>query len=415
MSDTALAPTQERGDSTRAARPPLLAFATDPETETVIRDAFNVDLLEGAEVHRGGLDLAAKVLEKSMSPRVLLVDISGNRQPLTDLATLSQLVEPDVRVLVIGDREDLALYRGLTQGLGVVEYLFKPVTREIIAQHFVPVLTGSASTDRLLRTGRVIAVTGVHGGVGATTIATNLAWYLAERARRHTLLLDGDLYGAAASMMLSAKGRPGLRVALEHPNRVDELFIERSAQPVGERLFVLSGEGRLAEPPHIAPDAMSHVLKALRQRYKLLVCDAPFPSSPIGQAMFDAAQQRILVTDPSVAGARDALRYLAMPSPVESAGPPLLVMNMLGIQGGLDLAKFVDATARKPDLVIPYIKGTPRSAADLGEPLAAPNAGFAALIQTLASRAASVQGGIAASRRRFWGRRFGGGPLWDRQ
>jgi pilus assembly protein CpaE len=231
-----------------AERPTLLAFATDAETEQVLREAFNIDAMERAELHRGGLDVAARVLEKSLSPRVLLVDISGNRQPLNDLAALSQLVEPDVRVLAIGDREDLALYRGLTQGLGVVEYLFKPLTPEIVAQHFKPIITGEAASTRLLRAGKVITVTGVHGGVGATTIACNLAWYMAERLRRHTLLLDGDLYGAAAAMMLSAKGRPGLRVALEDPDRVDDLFIARSAQAVGDRLFVLSGAPALQIP-----------------------------------------------------------------------------------------------------------------------------------------------------------------------
>jgi pilus assembly protein CpaE len=385
-----------------AERPTLLAFATDAETEQVLREAFNIDALDRAVVHRGGLDVAARVLERTVSPRVLLVDISGNKEPLHDLAALSQLVEPDVRVLTIGDREDLALYRGLTQGLGVVEYLFKPLTPEIVARHFKPIITGEVANTRLLRSGKVITVTGVHGGVGATTVASNLAWYMAERLRRYTLLLDGDLYGAAAAMMLSAKGRPGLRVALEDPDRVDDLFIARSAQAVGDRLFVLSGEGRFSDPLEVGPDALPRVLTALRQRYKFLVCDAPFPGSPIGRDMFEAAHQRVLVADPSVAGARDALRYLAMPVGVESTGAPLLVLNMAGVPGGLDPAKFSEAIGREPDLVIPYAKGTLRQAADLGEPAAASNAGFARLMQTLASRAGSVHGEAVGKRRRFW-------------
>ncbi len=406
MSEAVTKAEAERGpEATRSARAPMLAFATDAETEAVLRDALTAELADGAEVRRGGIEEAARTLERNPSPHVLLVDISGNKQPLTALAELSQLVEPDVRVLAIGDREDLTLYRGLTHGLGVLEYLFKPLTREMVTQHFGPILARKATGARLLSGGRVITVTGVHGGVGATTIAANLAWYLAERARRHTLLLDGDLYGAAAAMLLSVKPRPGLRVALEHPDRVDDLFIDRTAQLVGERLFVLSGEGKLAEAPPMAAEAMPRLLEILRRRYKFMVCDAPFPGSRIGRDMFEAAHQRVLVTEPSVSGARDVLRYLAMPQPPGAAGAPLVVLNMAGLSGSLGLAQFARTIGREPDLVIPYMKGVLRQAADLGEPAVAKHGALARAMQALAFRAASVSETGGSLRRRWLGRR----------
>ena len=406
MSDAITKPDAERGaEAARPNRAAMLAFATDAQTEGVLRDALTAELADGAEVRRGSLEDAARTLQRNPSPHVLLVDISGHAQPLNALAELSQLVEPDVRVLAIGDREDLTLYRGLTHGLGVLEYLFKPLTREMVAQHFGPIITRQNPGARLLSGGRVVTVTGVHGGVGATTVAANLAWHLAERARRHTLLLDGDLYGGAAAMLLSVKPRPGLRVALEHPDRVDELFIDRTAQAVGERLYVLSGEGKLADAPPVGSGALPRVLEILRRRYKFLVCDAPFPASPIGREMFDSAHQRVLVTEPSVAGARDALRYLAVPRPPGMTGSPLLVLNMAGLKGSLSLSQFEDATGRKPDLVIPHLKGVLREAANLGEPAAARHRAFARAMQALAFRAASVGTAQADVRRRAWGRR----------
>ncbi len=368
----------ERSEAARAARTSVLAFATDSETESVLRDAL-ADQAEGAEVRRGGLDEAGRVLRRSRSPHVLVIDISGNAQPLAALAELSQLVEPDVRVLAIGDTPDVSLYRSLTHGLGVLEYLFKPLTRELVRQHFGPVIDRESPGARLLRGGRVISVTGVHGGVGATTIAANLAWYLAECAHRHTLLLDGDLYGAAAAMLLSVKPRPGLRVALENPTRVDDLFIDRTAQIIGERLHVLSGEGVLADAPPIATGALPSLLEILRRRYKFLVCDAACPASRIGRGLLDLAHQRILITEPSVAGARDVLRYLSIPqaSGLPTAalpGAPLVVLNQMGVKGSLSLAQFEQATGRRPDLVIPHLKGALRAAGNLGEPAAATRA-----------------------------------------
>jgi pilus assembly protein CpaE len=391
------------------ARMGVLAFATDPHTEAVLRDGLGA---EGeVEVRGGDIREVTRALQRGAAPRVLVVDISGVAQPLSALGELSQLVEPDTRVLAIGDREDLALYRGLTRGLGVLEYLFKPLTREMVAAHFVPIITNvpGAGGGRVLRGGRLIAVTGTHGGVGATMIAANLAWVLAEVGRRHTLLLDGDLYGGTAATLLSARPAPGFRAALETPERVDDLFIDRTAQRLGERLHVLAGEGPLSDPPLVAAGAATRLLEALRKRFNVLVCDAPWPSTGIGRELYAAADQRILVTEPSLLGARDLLRYLAAPpgqgsgsgSGSGSAPAPLVVLNHVAGRADLSAAQFRGAVGRAPDLVIPHLRGAPREAANLGEPAAARVPRLRAAMEALALRAASV--GVA--RRRRWGRR----------
>ena len=83
------------------------------------------------------------------------------------------------------------------------------------------------------RGGHVVAVCGARGGVGATTIAVNTALELARLAKGHIALLDLHLQGGAAALMLSARPGPGLRIALEDPERADALFLERTAIAVG--------------------------------------------------------------------------------------------------------------------------------------------------------------------------------------
>jgi pilus assembly protein CpaE len=115
-------------------------------------------------------------------------------QPLTALHDLSFVTEPDVRVLVIGEIDNLDFYREVTRGLGALEYLSKPVTRDMIARHFAPLVAGRAPILESGQGGRVLTITGVRGGVGATTIAVNLAWHFGVAADRHTVLLDPDLH-----------------------------------------------------------------------------------------------------------------------------------------------------------------------------------------------------------------------------
>ncbi len=331
------APAPAQSSAPSADRAPLVAFVTDLVSDAVLRETLLTELGEGAEVRRGDVIAATRTLKRSSTPQALIVDVTGVEQPLTALEELALVVEPDVRVLVIGERQDAAFYRQLTRGLGVLEYLFKPLTQEMVARHLLPYLRqGTAPRDMHLRGGRVITVTGVRGGVGATTLAANLAWHLGEEARRHTVLFDGDLHGGAAALLLGARTSSGLRAALEHPERVDELFVERTAQPAGERLHVMAAEEKPLEPVLAQAGAAARLMAMLRRRYNFVVVDLPARSTPIAREILEMAHQRVLVTDATLAGAREMLRFAAIPNAPTQSRRAFTVLNRVGQPGPAD-------------------------------------------------------------------------------
>ena len=93
--------------------------------------------------------------------------------------------------------------------MGAREYLPKPLTRDKVVRLFVPVIVGRADRHQEIDGGRVITVTGARGGVGASTIAVNLAWHFGVARGRHTVLLDPDLHTGTAALYLDALNRPG--------------------------------------------------------------------------------------------------------------------------------------------------------------------------------------------------------------
>ena len=123
-------------------------------------------LPEAPDFRRGGIRTACAVMQKSSTPRVLIVDITGEDQPLKALGELASVVEPDVCVLVIGERDSTDFYREVTRGLGAADYLAKPLTRENVARHFGGLVMGRAPSSDSVLGGRVLTVTGVRGGVG---------------------------------------------------------------------------------------------------------------------------------------------------------------------------------------------------------------------------------------------------------
>ena len=185
---------QTRQLSTRHRRPALIAFVTDAASERAFSDGLADVLPDGVDVRRGGIRAAIAAMRKSTTPGVLIVDISGDDHPLTALAELADVVEPDVCVLVIGDVDSVDFYREVTHNLGAQDYLPKPMTSDKVARHFGGIVAGRAPASEGVQGGGLLIVTGVSGGVGATTLAVNLAGHFGISLNRHTVILDPDLH-----------------------------------------------------------------------------------------------------------------------------------------------------------------------------------------------------------------------------
>lgn len=375
----------------RHDRAEMIAYVTDAQSEEALRAGLADVVTEAIELKRGGVRAAIVSMQKSTTPRVLLVDISGEDESLSALGDLSNVLEPDVRVLVVGDRDNLDFYREVTRGLGAAEYLPKPLTRDKVARHFGAVVAGQTPSADGVFGGRAIAISGVRGGVGATTVAVNLAWHFGVTLRRHTVLLDPDLHRGMCAFMLNIQAGAGLRMALEAPERVDALLAERAAQPAADRLHVLSGEEKLADMPEHAAAAAATLLDALRRRYGMIIVDAPIAPVPLYRDLLDQVHQRVLVMEPTLACVRDTLRILALPHAAGQKQRAVIVLNRMGIPGGLNRRQIEDALKMKVDVVIPDLPRQMGQAATMGEPAIVSVGNFRAGVLDLARQVAFVR------------------------
>ena len=375
----------------RHDRPSLVAFVTDAKTEEALHDGLIDALPEELDIRRGGIRVAIAALQKQATPKVLVVEISGEEQPLSALAELSNVVEPDVCVLVIGEIESLDFYREVTRGLGAADYLPKPLARDKVARHFGAFVRGQTPIVEAVQGGRTISVTGVRGGVGATTLSVNLGWNFGVWLRRHTVLLDPDIHLGAAAFLLNLQPGPGLRMALEAPERIDALLAERAAQPAADRLHVLAGEEKLGVEAAHAPGAAAHLMDALRRRYNFIIADVPFAPVPLYRDLLDLVDHRVLVMEPTLAAVRDTVRLLALPKGPGQEQRATVVLNRLGLPGGLTRRQVEDALKMKVDVVIPDLPRQVGNAATLGEPAMTTSSGFRGGVLEVARQVASVR------------------------
>jgi pilus assembly protein CpaE len=196
------------------------AFVQDEPSRKVVDQAAGDLMIPNAAVQRGGIADAVRELGARRSPRILVVDITGVDLPLSAVNELAEVCEPGVTVIAIGDQNDVGLFRDLINH-GVSDYLVKPLTPGLVQKSLLAVIDSASQGRSSQRLGRLIAVTGTRGGVGATLVATSLAWSIAHRRRRRCALLDLDLQFGTAALALDLEPSNGLREALEHPSRID--------------------------------------------------------------------------------------------------------------------------------------------------------------------------------------------------
>jgi pilus assembly protein CpaE len=140
-------------------------------------------------VEGGGIEAALARFGSQASPNLLILDtVTQGPVMLRNLDRLAQVMEEGVKVVIIGAVNDIGLFREL-MARGVSEYIVPPIQpvdliRAICAQYVNP--------DKPFA-GRVISVIGARGGAGASTIAHNIAWSIAERPEAGATLLDLDL------------------------------------------------------------------------------------------------------------------------------------------------------------------------------------------------------------------------------
>ena len=241
-------------------------------------------------------DLAAMTAKQAADVAIVRLPSRNPEDTLTrihELRTIGQVVQ----VLVISDREDAVLLRACMRA-GVSGYLVQPFEADELAAAFKSLAELAPNTRDIAptRRGKVFAVTGTTGGVGATTLAVNLAVGLSEELDRKVILVDMDLVRGDVDHMLDLKPQNSLATVAQNLDRLDLALLARFLTPYSDRLHVLPAPVRQDRSDMITADMMRRVLQLLRANFSHVVIDLGRVLSERHWATMEACDQVLIVT-----------------------------------------------------------------------------------------------------------------------
>jgi pilus assembly protein CpaE len=336
-------------------RPQAMIYTRDPDCEGVLRQCLR-DLPRNAVAFRSeGLRSAAAEVAERGSPRLLVVDITSESEAVDQVRELCGRCEPSTQLVVIGQENDIRLYRALLDA-GVSEYFFKPLVAAMVSRSLRKLLLGEQVSTASARVGQVVYVAGVRGGCGATTLSVALGAMLSVSPPRPVLLLDLDVQRGDAALALDQAPNPALREALTHASRVDDLLLERGLIQVTKRLDLLASLEPLDNPTTLDQAAVMALLGRVTRRYRYVIVEVPAHAAANLERALHMPSTLVLVSDARLASAREIARWRSWIADGASERTVVHVLNMLGAPGSLPLAEFTKAAGRDPDVVIPYSK-----------------------------------------------------------
>jgi pilus assembly protein CpaE len=350
----------------------VMAFVADDVTrQTLIRLAAEQKWRDPV-IQTGGIAAARQELGESTSPTLLIVDLSESSEPLADINGLADVCEPGTRVIALGTTNDVRLYRSLMDA-GVTDYMVKPVAAADFTRAMAHAMSSGKQDGAEGKHSRIHTVVGARGGVGASTVALNLAWILSQEQKQRVVLIDLDLHFGTVGLSLDIDPGNGFRDVLHNPGRIDPLFLERAAIRVNDTLAILSTEEPLSGAAQWSPEAFIPMLAELGKMFDHIILDVPRAFAVQHPELISAATTTLLVTDLSLSAMRDALRIKTLVRETAPQTRLKVVLNQYRPLGKSDMpaAEFERSIDEKIACNIPFDPKSVAQAASAGKPMAA--------------------------------------------
>ena len=353
-----------------APRISVQAFCETVETAAAVQSAGEDRRLGKAhlKIQMGGMAAAIEAYRSAPTPNVIVLESDGRSDILTGLDKLATVCDSGTRVVVIGRINDVALYRELVRR-GVSDYVIAPIG----AIDVVRSICNLFSAPEAKAVGRIIAVVGAKGGVGASTIAHNVAWAIARDLAMDSVVADLDLAFGTAGLDYNQDPPQGIADAVFSPDRVDTAFIDRLLSKCTDHLSLLAAPATLERVYDFGTEAFDAIFDTLRSSMPCIVLDVPHQWAGWTKRALVGSDDILIVAAPDLANLRNTKNIFDL---LKAARPndraPLYCLNQVGVpkRPEINAYEFAKAIESQPIVSIPFDPQMFGAAANNGQMIA---------------------------------------------
>ncbi len=329
------------------------------------------------------------------SPDVAVVALDADTAKSISLMERISREWPDCVVLAASSSSDGQLILRAIRA-GAREFLTFPLSEgELKAALERVSIQKFGSSDSKRGTCELIAVAGATGGVGSTSVASNIGCILASEPGRSVGLIDLDLALGDADVFLNVIPDYTLADVVQNVSRLDIQLLKKSLTKHASGLYLLPRPVELHDTGAITPESLRKVIGLMKASFTHLVVDLSKSYSEVDISVMEAANKILLVTQLDLPCLRNVVRLLMSFEEIEGLKQKVeIVVNRAGLDSGqISLKKAKETLGRDVYALLPNDYRTMVSVRNNGVPLItqAPKAPITMALREMVDKLAGVQ------------------------
>lgn len=346
------------------------------ELSTHFGDSAEYSLIRGIDPVKNGI----KALKK-YSGGIYLVDLSFGKQFALQL--IDDLIQqyPEMPIIAILESSQIDLIQSVSLA-GARSFILKPFTNKNLFETVTRVLelqlrlseatkpTNISLTDVPIGN-QTISVFSPRGGVGCTTIASNLAISILDRTKDKVLIIDGKSYFGHLDVIFNLKSNNTIADLIPHAEELDNRLINDVVVKHASGVHILKGPNQFSSSKELKPKALYNLLVSLQKVFPFIIVDTGSSLTENTVTYLDFSKKIIVPINPDMNSLRDGREFsnIATSMLAYPKKKIMFIINNYDIRGGINLQYLESALAEKSISKIPSKIGKVNRSINRGVPI----------------------------------------------
>lgn len=249
------------------------------------------------------------------APDVLLVGVDSDTQHALELIGRMARQLPRCGICAVSRSHDGQLILSAIRA-GAKEFLTLPAELDELITRLQSAAGLGEIRGQRARTCKMIAVAGAEGGVGSTSLAVNLASFLAASPDRSVVLVDLDMTLGDTDVYLDVIHEYTLADLTQNLARLDFQLLRRSMARHKSGLYLLPRPVELSDVSLVTPELLRRVFGLLKASFSHILVDLSKAYSPLDMAALECCDTALLVAQLDLPCLRNVVRLLKSFRPV---------------------------------------------------------------------------------------------------
>lgn len=282
-------------------------FSTNEVLKLFVQEFDNLELIENLHNYNEVFNRLFSIKDKSL----LIVDLSNNKRQKLDLILKVSKECKNCKILALSDNPSVDLIIEIMRA-GAKEFIPIPIIKNELFEAIKKLVSEFDEPKKNNRC-KIISVFSNKGGIGKTSLASNLALELAKITKENIALIDLNFQMGDITTFLDLKPSFNISYMLENLDKINETFLLSTLEKYkGTSLYILADPPYFKQADNIQPKQITKLFNTLKDTFSYIIVDAEASFDGKNIAALDNSDLILLVTVANLPALRNTQRCLEL-------------------------------------------------------------------------------------------------------